>query len=35
MREIFENYGGAIVCACLGVGIIDLLRRFLDMICGF
>lgn len=35
MREIFEEYGGAIVCACMGVVFIDWLRKFYDMMCGF
>lgn len=35
MREILEEYGGAMLCAVTGAVCIDLLRRFLDIVCGF
>ena len=35
MREILEEYAGAMLCALIGAVFIDLLRRFLELICGF
>lgn len=35
MRELLEEYGGAMLNALMGAVFIDLLRRFLELICGF
>ena len=35
MREILEEYGGEMLGALMGAVFIDLLRRFLELICGF
>lgn len=35
MREILDEYGGAMLCALTGVVCIDLLHRFLSVLCSF
>lgn len=35
MREILEEYGEAMLCVVTGAVFMELLRRFLDIVCGF
>lgn len=35
MRELLDEYGGALLCAVAGAVCVDLLYGFLSILCGF